>query len=144
MTKPIFAHQFNAATQAQIARQLFTAPKPRTVQLQQAENKPMKNRIRQNSAGLNKTEAAYLQKLKADGWKHIYREPGLPLANGVKYNVDFLVVNEAGRVEGHEVKGRAFSTGIVKLKVAASLFPWIGFKLITKRGSGWAIEEVMP
>ena len=103
-----------------------------------------RKRIRQNSAGLNRTEQAYLDHLKLMQWTHIYREPSLPLCNGVKYKVDFLVVGPSLEIEGHEVKGRAYSTGIVKLKIAASLYPWITFRLVTKTKTGWKTETVLP
>lgn len=101
-------------------------------------------RIRQNAAGLNKTEQAYFDHLKRYGWSHIYREPSLPLANGLRYKLDFLVVGLHGDIQGHEVKGRAYSTGIAKLKMAASLYPWITFYLVTKeRGGNWSAEKVL-
>jgi hypothetical protein len=154
VTKPIFAHQFNAATQAQIARQLHAAPKPRTVQLQQAENKPMKNRIRQNSAGLNKTEAAFEQWLKDHTTAPILSQKvTLSIANGCRYTVDFVVVHEHAsslvsnsfvELHAYEVKGFMRDDAAVKLKVAASLYPWIKFHLVSKRkGGGWDVQEVL-
>jgi hypothetical protein len=155
MTKPIFAHQFNSATQAQIARQLYAAPKPRTVQLQQAENKPMKNRIRQNSAGLNKTEAAfqqYLESLHASS-SILSQKITLLIANGCRYTPDFVMKFDAlvkdGECEAvslwaYEVKGFMRDDAAVKLKVAASLYPWIKFHLVSKRkGGGWDVQEVL-
>jgi hypothetical protein len=128
--------QYPTRIQNQIAAQMGQSAK--------AEPAPVsKPRIRQNSAGLNKTEQAYSDYLRLM-FKHVYREPSLPLANGLRYKVDFVVVSEQGRIEGHEVKGRAYSTGIAKLKMAASLYPWIKFRLVTKRkGGGWDIQEVL-
>jgi hypothetical protein len=101
-------------------------------------------RIRQTRGdGMNNTERRYYLRLVTE-WDYVYREPALPLANGVKYKLDFLVVGQGGKIEGHEVKGRAFATGIVKVKMAARLFPWISFRLVTeKKGGGWDVEEVL-
>lgn len=110
-------------------------------------------RIRQHSGdGMNSWERAYKAELERD-WKFIIREISLPLANGARYKVDFMVARGSHSdgiwsVECHEVKGRALSTGILKVKVAASLYPFWKFRLVTKRtkkqGGGWAIEEVLP
>jgi hypothetical protein len=110
-----------------------------------------KKRIRQHQGdGMNKWERAYLAVLDIQ-WSHIHRNVSLPLANGLVYKLDFLVVSTSGVsvvIEGHEVKGRARPTGIAKIKMAASLYPWIRFKLVTKNPKAsftpWAIEPVLP
>lgn len=110
-----------------------------------------KARIRQHKGdGMNRWEREYLAVLDVQ-WSHIHREVSLPLANGLRYKVDFLCVSTkqpALEVVGYEVKGRARSTGIAKLKMAASLYPWIVFFLVTKRrkkdGGGWTEERVLP
>lgn len=109
-------------------------------------------RIRQHAGdGLNNWERSYWQTELDGRWTYIYREVAFPLANGLKYKLDWLVVRKADgalTIEGHEVKGRALAAGIAKVKMAARLYPWIAFKLVTKRrkkqGGGWAIEEVLP
>lgn len=82
-------------------------------------------------------------------WSHVYPQFILRLANGLVYKLDFLVVDTKGahpRIEGHEVKGFARSTGIAKVKMAARLYPFIQFKLVTKRkkNMGWDVENVLP
>lgn len=110
-----------------------------------------KKRLRQHQGdGMNGWERAYLARLKADHPDaHIHRPVSLPLCNGVVYKIDFLVgtLTDAGiRIEGHEIKGRARPTGIVKIKMAAQEYPWISFFLATKQrkgdGGGWDIEPV--
>lgn len=112
-------------------------------------------RIRQRQGdGMNKWEREYAERLArlcTRGASRIHREVSLPLANGLRYKVDFLCAfvadDGAIAVEGHEVKGFARSTGIAKLKMAASVYPWIKFFLATRNKnapSGWNIERVLP
>lgn len=133
--------------QEQIAKQLGGGPlgMARSEAVRAVPIVAVKPRIRQNSGdGMNKTERRYDGILRAS-WDYVYREPSLPLANGLKYKLDFLVVGNGGRIEGHEVKGRAFAAGIVKVKMAARLFPWIKFFLVTaKKGGEWQIDPVLP
>lgn len=115
-------------------------------------------RIRQHQGdGMNKWEREYLAVITANNpASSIHREVSLPLANGLRYKLDFLVATDATNghedrvscVIGYEVKGHRRPTGIAKVKMAARLFPWIAFKLVTKqgkrRGGGWDIEPVLP
>lgn len=110
-------------------------------------------RIRQKTGdGMNGWEREFRESYLVPRWLHIHREVSLPLANGLRYKVDFLCAHTgqiwAGEVRdiiGYEVKGQARAAGIAKLKMAARLYPWIGFRLVTKRkGSGWDIQEILP
>jgi hypothetical protein len=98
---------------------------------------------------MNQWERQYFGQLLGT-WPYVYREVAFPLANGLRYKVDFLCARTANglEVEAHEVKGRALPAGIAKIKMAATLYPWIKFKLVTKRrareGGGWSIEPVLP
>jgi len=94
--------------------------------------------VRQHTGdGMNKTERAWFELLKATNPKAlIYREVSLPLANGCKYRLDFLSVYRDGGIwtfNGFEVKGRPLPAGIAKLKIAASLYPWIDFTLVWRK-----------
>lgn len=110
-----------------------------------------KPRIRQHKGdGMNKWEREYSATLKLR-CTHVYREVSLPIANGSVFKIDFLCATVEGDrlfVSGYEVKGRALPAGIVKLKVAASLYPWIQFVMVTKRkkreGGGWSEERILP
>ena len=85
---------------------------------------------RMKSREMNKTELAYsqhLEVLKACGdiawWK--FESITLRLADNMRYTVDFFVMRSNGALEAHEIKGgHAFEDSIVKLKVAAEIFPW--------------------
>lgn len=73
------------------------------------------------------------------------------LANGVKYTPDFTCskwIGMAGRMEcetAWEVKGpHAWDDAIVKLKVAASVFPEVQWILVTKENGRWKQQVILP
>ena len=95
----------------------------------------------------NKTEAAYEAVLKArmlagEIRKYAFESLKLRLADNTFYTPDFWVMNALDQIEIHEVKG-GFMTddAIVKLKVAAELFPF-RFFLAVKAGNNWNVSEV--
>lgn len=112
-----------------------------------------KDRLRQNHAGMNKTEAAFFEHLtQSNPAAHVYREPTLPIANGCRYKPDFLVATDAtnghaapvAQVAAYEVKGHMRDDAAVKLKVAASAYPWIAFHLVTRaKGGAWQIQHIL-
>ena len=156
-----------ARYQAQALAQLSAVRHPVTARLDIPEpTRPAKKaapRIRQNAAGLNKTEAAFQAHLQAKCAASDPRGPRsllppqsitLRLANGCRYTPDFITVQEvaaldsagyASAVCAYEVKGFMRDDAAVKLKVAAALFPWIAFHLVTRAaGGGWNVENVLP
>lgn len=98
--------------------------------------------------GMNKTEMEYARELelrKKAGeivdWK--YEPFSLKLANKTYYKPDFLLVFP-DHFEIHEVKGTFIrEDAIVKLKVAAKMFPWFKFVLAQKKRKYWVIKEVV-
>lgn len=98
---------------------------------------------------MNKTEAAYaahLEGLRIAGEVQWYRFEGvnLRLADATFYRPDFAVMAGDGVMEMHEVKGFWTDDARVKIKVAASQYPFrfIAFKAVAKsRGGGWVREE---
>lgn len=114
--------------------------------------------LRQSGAGMNKTEALFLAHLQATfpgAW--IEREPvALKLGNGVRYNPDFLVHTDLvchadgrrdqAQLTAYEVKGHMRDDAAVKIKVAASRFPFIRFVLVwrSSRAGGWAMQTIVP
>lgn len=98
---------------------------------------------------MNKTEvqyAAYLaeqQHLRQILW---FKFEGikLRLADSTFLTVDFAVLPASGVLEMHEVKGHWQDDARVKIKVAASIYPF-RFIAVTKRakknGGGWNTEE---
>lgn len=115
-----------------------------------------KKRIRQNSAGLNKTEQAfkeYLERSLYPSEKMMSQAVTLKLGNGVRYTPDFMCTVNAEDMDmaafltilyAYEVKGFMRDDAAVKIKVAASLYPFIQFHLVTRKGQGWQIDPVLP
>ena len=128
--------------QDQVAAQLYKPGSSAAPQKSTA-----KARLRQKAGdGLNKTERAFLGHLKRqDCGARVYAQSiTLKLGNGVRYTPDFIVVDE-WRLTAYEVKGFMRDDAAVKLKVAATAYPWISFHLVTKRkGGGWDIQAVLP
>ena len=98
---------------------------------------------------MNKTEAAYsahLQDQQHAGavlWFK-FEAVKLRLADNTFYTCDFAVLPESGVLEMHEVKGFWQDDAKVKIKVAASIYPFrfIAVKARAKKnGGGWEREE---
>ena len=98
---------------------------------------------------MNKTEAAYgqhLQQLQAAGevlW-YVFEGVKLRLADNTFYTPDFAVMRADGQLEMHEVKGFWQDDARVKIKVAASMYPFkfVALKVKPKKdGGGWTVEE---
>ena len=102
---------------------------------------------------MNKTEAAYaafLEQRRIAGevawWK--FEALTLKLALGTRLTPDFFVMLADGSLEAHDTKGSLHvytDDAKVKMKVAASLFPFRFFVAIPrarKAGGGWDISEV--
>jgi hypothetical protein len=91
---------------------------------------------------MNKTEAAYaahLELLRQSGdvlwWK--FEGVKLRLAPSTFYTCDFMTLNRGHQIEMHEVKGGFITDDAnVKIKVAASMYPFIFF-IVRKRQSLW-------
>lgn len=113
-------------------------------QLAKVLGTPAKGRVR--VVGMNKTEAAYGERLE---WKRragevlwFKFEPcSLRLADHTHYRPDFLVMMADGTLEVHEVKGHWEDDARAKIKIAASLFPFV-FRAMKLEKREW-IEEVI-
>ncbi len=111
--------------------------------------------IRQNSEGLNKTEAAFQDYLRAKyaGSQILAQCVTLKLGNGVKYTPDFIRIADATNEHASpvsqwtawEVKGFMRDDAAVKIKVAAAMYPLIQFYLVRRNGRiGWRVDHVLP
>jgi hypothetical protein len=95
---------------------------------------------------MNKTEAAYdahLWRLHAAGevlW-HKFEGVKLRLADKTFYTCDFAVLKSDCVLEMHECKGFMLEDANVKLKVAASMYPF-RFVLVKKTKGGWNIRPL--
>lgn len=96
---------------------------------------------------MNKLEARYAGELGAMlsrmeiEW-FAFEAVKLRLADKTFYTPDFFVMNKAGELECHEVKGFWEDDARVKIKCAAEKFP---FKFVAKSysaKSGWKEEEI--
>jgi hypothetical protein len=111
--------------------------------------------VRQSSKGMNKTEARFLDHLNQQAFRYIEFE-GLTfrLANGSVFTPDFICWDEAtmrpfcydvkGTWKGN--KGHAEDDAKVKIKVAASKYPWVNFYLAwwDTKDLRWNLQHVLP
>jgi|SRR5215472_960039 len=94
---------------------------------------------------MNKTEAAYdtyLWEQRHAGailW-HKFEALKLRLADNTFYTSDFAVLPASCVLELHEVKGFWQDDARVKIKVAASMYPF-RFIAVRKKGKAWEREE---
>lgn len=100
---------------------------------------------RMKAGKMNKTEAAYAQKLevlKQTGkvlW-YAFDQINLRIAEKCFYKVDFFVMTDKGELEAHEVKGKWEDDALVKIKVAAAIFPFRFIAVRLVKGS-WETRE---
>ncbi len=98
---------------------------------------------------MNKTEAGYaehlrLQQIAGDVLWYKFEGVKLRLADNTFYTCDFAVLAKDGILEMHECKGFWMDDAKVKIKVAASIYPFrfIAIKVRAKKhGGGWTREE---
>lgn len=108
---------------------------------------------RREPGQLNGLERAYAERLTGLGVRHRFEAVKLRLADRTYYTPDFVVYDEQGLIEFHEVKAETGAgkpliedDAAVKIKVAAEQFPEFRFLLCSraskKRGGEWTISEV--
>lgn len=105
-----------------------------------------RKRIRQSSKPLlNKLEAEYQLWVEANTeYKLIPQAIRFRLGNGIWYKPDFTILVPYALM-AIEVKGpHAFRGGLENLKVAASLYPQVWWKLVWKEGNHWYEQRVLP
>ena len=118
--------------------------------------KPAK-RVRQSRSRSSKLEMEWGDVLKRDfPADRIYPQFPLALGTGCNYYLDFLRVFEipsacysAFQFTGYEVKDldqppSRTAKGIAKLKIAARMYPWITFYLVTRETGDWQQQEILP
>ena len=99
-----------------------------------------RTRARHVAGKMNKLEARYALSLSAQqGHGSIrwwaYEAITLKLAPDTRYTPDFVVITREGEIQFHETKGRWLDDALVKIKVAANLFPWAEFRAIDSKGA---------
>ena len=111
-------------------------------------NKKKKKRLRQDTKPLlNQLESEYKNFLcTQSGIRFEAQAIRFRLGNGIWYKPDFIVISPMGDMLGIEVKGpRAFRGGFENLKVVASLYRWMTFKMVWKGEDGqWETQTILP
>lgn len=111
--------------------------------------------VRQPDGQMNKTEAAYAARLAlrkqvreiADYW---YEPITLKLAHDCRLTMDFLVQLMDGTLELHDTKARwsnratAREDALIKMRVAARLFPFRMVQAVWERDKTWTLIEIKP
>lgn len=110
-----------------------------------AAGRVARGRPRHVAGVMNKLEAAYdehLQLLQREGRVVWYRFESvkLKLAKNTHLTVDFFVMNAAGELEAHEVKGYWEEDARVKVKVAAEMYPFRFLAIQRADDGGWQTE----
>jgi hypothetical protein len=110
------------------------------------EPKPMTITPTTDEAKLNKTERTYLAYLRgtnSGAWIGV-QNITLKLADDTRFTPDFSVVNHDGEMRLIDVKGFQREDALIKIKVAARLFPFCRFVIVKRDGSGWNHQDVKP
>ncbi len=134
--------------QEQIRQQLAAVPrpKPNSAAILTPSRPVRRPTLRQQSGdALNGLERAFLAHLAVRKLGEVLTQAiTLKIANGVRYTPDFVEVRYSTGLIAYEVKGFMRDDAAVKIKVAASLYPWISFFLATRpRGAAaWRIERI--
>ena len=97
-----------------------------------------------DEAKLNKTERAYHEHLKRLNYPWIgVQNLTFKLADDTRFTPDFTVV-EANEMRCIDVKGFQREDALIKIKVAARMFPWVTFAIVKKEKDGWNTLVVKP
>lgn len=100
---------------------------------------------------MNKLESAYAQRLELERhaglWQWWAFEPiTLRLAADARYTPDFGLIDVNGDLVLHETKGFWREAALVRIKVAAELYPFFRFVAVTRRrkrdGGAWVHKAV--
>ena len=95
---------------------------------------------------LNKLERAWLVRLRAEfGAENVgVQNLTFKLADRCRFTPD-MVIRDGQRIIADDVKGFQREDALVKIKVAARLFTWCTFRIVTRDRSGaWTVKTVNP
>ena len=98
-----------------------------------------------DEAKLNKTERAYLEHLRSLSllWIGI-QNITVKIADDCRLTPDFCYVGADKKLTIVDVKGFQREDALIKMKVAARLFPMFRFVIVTKQAGGWLVKDVDP
>lgn len=109
-------------------------------------NKKLQALGRLPAGTMNAAEKQYayrleMQKRAGEILWFMFEPAGFRLAKATYYHADFWVMTKDMALQVHEVKGRWTDDARVKIKVAASMFPFQFFAVYAKRsGKSYAFE----
>ena len=110
---------------------------------------PIAKKPESKRRGPNKLEDAYgwrleMLRLQGEVLRYYFERVTLKIAEDCRYTPDYFVVTPNG-LQLHEVKGpHAWEDSIIKLKVAADMFPCFRFSLHKRVKGEWVSKEIRP
>jgi len=118
----------------------------RIVRLMPEMSAKVERRATTDEAKLNRLETEWLAVLREAEYPWIgIQAVTLKLADRCRYTPDFMTLSDEGTITAWETKGAHFwDDAKVKLKVAARLFRFIRFVLVTQRDRIFQQELVKP
>lgn len=145
----------NPKYQAQVAAALSRSPAsvpgiPGLASLPVDKEKPrLRQRTKPLLNGLETRFLSYMQPQLKHGEIILSQAITLKLANGCRLTPDFAVINHHKDfgigVAMWEVKGPfAFEDSLIKLKVAATLFPFFSWTMASYKHGTWTFQPILP
>jgi len=128
--------------QDQVSAQLHAAPAAPASSIKVA----IKAKPSADESKLNKLELAWLAVLRADitlAWVGVHALT-FKIGDDCRYTPDFIALNLDGELIAYETKGFMRDDARVKLKVAARMFPFVGFVLVERKAGAWICTEIKP
>jgi hypothetical protein len=128
--------------QDQVSAQLHAAPAAPASSIKVA----IKAKPSADESKLNKLESAWLAVLRADitlAWVGVHALT-FKIGDDCRYTPDFIALNLDGELIAYETKGFMRDDARVKLKVAARMFPFVGFVLVERKAGAWICTEIKP
>lgn len=115
-----------------MAKQIPHLPGTLIARLRRGGRGVKRKRGKMNGAERKYDEVLNCRKLRGEIFWYAFEAITLVLAPDTRYTPDFIIMLADGTIEIHEVKGWMEEAAFVRLKVAASLFPFI-FRLVKIR-----------
>jgi hypothetical protein len=128
--------------QDQVSAQLHAAPAAPASSIKVA----IKAKPSADESKLNKLESAWLAVLRADitlAWVGVHALT-FKIGDDCRYTPDFIALNLDGELIAYETKGFMRDDARVKLKVAARMFPFVGFVLVERKAGALICTEIKP
>lgn len=94
---------------------------------------------------LNKTERAWLSELRIRNPKFLgIQAMTFKLGDDCRYTPDFIEISQEDKFIAWEVKGFMRDDALVKLKVAARMFPFLDFYVVKRIKGSWETKKINP